>query len=88
MVAGGVSHGDEEAREVYLAGGPRWTLGGHVHRALGFFDTLNQTVSLNPGQGNHPERPNHIVIDMEERVATRYQPTAAGITRHVFNFAP
>lgn len=36
MVAGGISHGDEEARDVCLAGnGPRFALGGHIHKPLG-----------------------------------------------------
>lgn len=89
MVAGGISHGDEEARDVCLAGdGPRWTLGGHVHRALGFWGILHETVTLNPGRGDHPECPNHIVIDLKERIITHHQAAGTGITRKAFNFTP
>lgn len=88
-VAGGCSYDNEEAREVCLAGdGPRWTLGGHVHRALGFWGILHETLSLNPGRGDHPECPNHIVIDLTEHVMTHHQAALTGIMCKIFNFTP
>ncbi len=87
MVAGGISHGDEEARDVCLAGdGPLFTLGGHVHHALGFWSILNETITLNPGRGNNPACPSHIVIDLKERTMTRHKATSAGITPTTLNF--
>jgi len=88
MVAGGISHGDEEAREVCLLGdGPRFTLGGHVHRALGFSGVLHETVSLNPGRGDNPEIPNHIVLDLKTQTTTHHQATLSGVKPTTFNFA-
>ena len=87
MVAGGISHGDEEARDLCLAGdGPRCTLGGHVHQALGFWGVLHDTMSLNPGRGNHPVCPNHIVLDLKEGSMTRHHATLSGITCTTLDF--
>lgn len=88
MVAGGISHGDEEARDVCLAGdGPRFTLGGHVHRALGFWGILHETVSINPGRGDNPEIPNHIVLDLKTHMMVHHQATLSGVKPTKFNFA-
>ncbi|MEN9403360.1 MAG: hypothetical protein RL091_2063 [Verrucomicrobiota bacterium] len=89
MVAGGISHGDEEARDVCLAGeGPRhFALGGHVHQPLGFWGMLHETITLNPGKGDHPYGPNHIIIDMKRRTMTHRRATTAGIEPTTLNFA-
>lgn len=79
MVAGGISHGDEEQRDTCLAGeGPRFTLGGHVHQPLGFWAALHETISLNPGRGDHPDLPNHIVLDLHARTMTHHRATESG----------
>lgn len=88
MVAGGISHGDEEARDVCLSGeGPRFTLGGHVHRPLGFWGALHETVSLNPGRGDNNEIPNHIVLDLKKQTMTHHQATSSGVRPTTFKFA-
>lgn len=88
-VAGGVSHGDEEARDVCLAGhGPLYALGGHVHVPLGFWGLLHETITLNPGRGNHPDCPNHIVIDLKRNMATHHEATPSGVTRKIVRFSP
>ena len=87
MVAGGISHGDEEAREVCLAGwGPCFALGGHVHRALRFWGGVRETVTLNPGRGDNPACPNHIVIDMTKRTMTHHRATFSDRKSTTLNF--
>lgn len=86
-VAGGVSHGDEEARDVCLAGeGPFMALGGHVHWPLGFWSVLNETISLNPGKGDNFACPNHIVIDMRKHTMAHHKGNLLGMvtTEHGF----
>lgn len=89
MVVGGISHGDEEARDVCLAGdGPRFALGGHIHNPIGTWGVLNETVTLNPGRGNHPEVPSHLMIDMRTQRVVHQRAMCSGITATTFNFAP
>jgi Icc-related predicted phosphoesterase len=87
-VAGGVSFGDEELRDACMAGeGPRlFTLGGHVHRALGFWSVLHETITLNPGQGDHPDIPNHIVLDLHARTMTHHRATQLGTSLTKLSF--
>lgn len=86
-VPGGVSHGCEELRDVCLGGrGPLFALSGHVHDPLGFWTILDHTISLNPGQGNHPSRPSSIVIDMAKGTVTHHQATLAGVRPSTFHF--
>lgn len=88
MVRGGISHGDEEARDVCLAGrGPLMTLGGHVHWPLGFWGVLHETITLNPGKGDNFTSPNHIVIDMKKHTLTHHKGTVLGMvpTEHSFS---
>lgn len=88
-VAGGISHGDEEARDVCLRGdGPRWALGGHIHTPLGSWAMLHESISLNPGRGDHPEIPNHYVIDLRTHRAVHHRATLSGIKSTTFNFTP
>lgn len=87
IVPGGVSFGCEELRDVCLSGrGPRFALSGHVHESVGYWSMLHHTISLNPGKGNHPTVPNHVVIDMQAQRVTRHQATLAGITSSSFGF--
>ena len=89
IVAGGISHGDEEARDLCLAGeGPRFALGGHIHRPLSSWAIVQDTVSLNPGRGDHSDVPNHLVMNLRTNRVTHYQAERSGITSTTYNFTP
>ena len=87
MVRGGISHGDEEARDVCLAGGgPLITLGGHVHWPIEFWDVLHETITLNPGKGDNFECPNHIVVDMTNHRMAHHYDTELGMMQAELKF--
>ena len=85
--AGGVSHGCGELRDACLSGrGPLFALGGHVHHPLDYRSMLHHTITLNPGQGDHPACPSHIVIDLGRSTVTHHRVSVAGVKLSTFNF--
>lgn len=74
QVAGGVfDHGDFEFSELCKAGrGPSIALCGHIHRPISWHSNLGRTLVFNPGASPDPFIPAHIVVDLEQRTATRY----------------
>jgi Icc-related predicted phosphoesterase len=79
-VAGGVSFGSEEMRDLCRRGrGPRYTIGGHIHQPLGWGEHFHGTITLNAGQGDHPDIPSHIVMDLASGLISHRRATRAGI---------
>lgn len=59
-----------------------------MHSALRFYDVVGHTTTLNPGQGDHPKIPNHIILDLRECPAEYRQATASGSTSGTIRFNP
>lgn len=72
---GDFDHGDFEFSELCKSGcGPSIALCGHVHHPISWHANVGRTLVFNPGESPDPYTPAHIVIDLEQRIATRYMP--------------
>ena len=66
-------HGDFEFSELCKSGwGPAIALCGHIHHPISWHARVGRTLVLNPGESPDPRIPAHIVIDLEQRIATRH----------------
>lgn len=75
---GDFDHGDFEFSELCKSGrGPSIALCGHVHYPISWYASVGRTLILNPGESPDLRVPAHIIIDLEQRIATRHMPGRA-----------
>lgn len=86
-VVGGFSDGCSDLRNAMLVGhGPHFALSGNTQAPIGFWSVLHDSITLNPGHGNHPSIPSHIVIDMVKERITHHKASTSGVEKGSVKF--